>query len=104
MAADIFNEPGPVVSRQYLASKGYNIYGRPGHFTVNFTSPYNSLHQISGFKSEHDARAWIDEARLLEKTTAETAVMPQRAFATPWPAPARGLALYGLWPSRTHGP
>jgi hypothetical protein len=68
MAANISDEPGPVASRQYVASNEYNIYGRPGHFTVNFRSPYNSLHQISGFKSEHDARAWIDEARLLVKT------------------------------------
>jgi hypothetical protein len=65
------DEPAPVASSQYVASSEYNIYGRPGHFTVNFTSPYNSLHslhQISGFKSEHDAQAWIDETRLLAKT------------------------------------
>ena len=62
MAADIFDEPA------FMASDQYKIYGSPGYFTVNFTSPYNSVHQISGFKSEHDARAWIEEARLLIKT------------------------------------
>jgi len=51
-----------------VASNEYNIYGQPGYFTVNFTSPYNSLHQISGFKSEHDAQTWIDETRRLMKT------------------------------------
>lgn len=62
MAAHISDEPASVAHTQY------NIYGRPGYFTVNFTSPYNSLHQISGFKSEHDAQAWIDETKLLIAT------------------------------------
>ena len=43
----------------------YNIYGQPGHFTVNFISPHNSIHQISGFKTEDDAQAWIAEAKVL---------------------------------------
>ena len=68
MTAHISDKPGPAASNQCVASNEYNIYGRPGHFTVNFTSPYNSLHQISGFRSEHDAQAWINEARLLVKT------------------------------------
>ena len=43
----------------------YNIVGQAGYITANFRSPYNSMHQISGFKTERDARAWIAEARLL---------------------------------------
>ena len=46
----------------------YVIYGNPGCFTVNFISPYNSLHQISGFKSKDDAHAWIEETKLLAGT------------------------------------
>jgi hypothetical protein len=46
----------------------YNIYGRDGFFVVNFTSPYNSLHQISGFKTKDDAQAWIAEAKHLAET------------------------------------
>jgi hypothetical protein len=43
----------------------YNVYGQAGCFTVDFTSSYNSIHQISGFKTEDDAQAWVAEARLL---------------------------------------
>lgn len=43
----------------------YNIYGEAGYITVNFKSPYNSMHQISGFKSEDDAKAWIAETKAL---------------------------------------
>lgn len=68
MAAHISDELGPVASSRRAVSSEYSIHGRPGHFTVNFTSPYNSLHQISGFQSERDAQAWIDETRLLVKT------------------------------------
>jgi hypothetical protein len=68
MAAHISDEPGRVAASQHVASNEYNIYGQPGYFTVNFTSPYNSLHQISGFKSEHDAQTWIEETRRLMKT------------------------------------
>ncbi|MGD0104713.1 MAG: hypothetical protein ABSC06_11820 [Rhodopila sp.] len=46
-------------------SAEYAIYGQPGDFTANFRSPYNSIHQISGFKTEDDARAWIAETKLL---------------------------------------
>jgi hypothetical protein len=46
----------------------FNIIARAGLFTVNFRSPYNSLHQISGFKTEHDAQAWVAEARHLAAT------------------------------------
>jgi hypothetical protein len=47
------------------AAERYHIYGEPGYFTVNFTSPHNSLHQISGFKTEEDAHAWIAETKKL---------------------------------------
>ncbi len=50
------------------STDAYNILGQPGFFTVNFTSPLNSLHQISGFKTEDDAQAWIAEARRLVGT------------------------------------
>jgi hypothetical protein len=43
----------------------YNIYSQSGFFTVNFRSPYNSMHQISGFKTEDEAHAWIAETKLL---------------------------------------
>jgi hypothetical protein len=46
----------------------YTIYGEPGCFTVKFTSPHNTLHQFSGFKSEDDALAWIAETRVLAQT------------------------------------
>jgi hypothetical protein len=51
--------------RDSIVSDQYKIGGQPGCFTVNFTSPYNSIHQISGFKSEDEAQAWIAEAKLL---------------------------------------
>src|SRR5271170_2791232 len=34
-----------------------NGQGQPGCFTVNFRSPNNALHQISGFKTEDDAQS-----------------------------------------------
>jgi hypothetical protein len=43
----------------------YIIHGHVGYFTVSFTSPFNSTHQISGFKTEDDAQSWIAEAKLL---------------------------------------
>jgi hypothetical protein len=43
----------------------YHIYERLGYFTVNFTSPQNSVHQINGFTSEEDAHAWIAETKKL---------------------------------------
>jgi hypothetical protein len=43
----------------------YNIYGQAGYITVNFKSPYNSMHQISGFKTEDDAKAWIAETKAM---------------------------------------
>jgi hypothetical protein len=51
--------------RPSLVPDQYRIQGQPGCFTVNFRSPYNSMHQISGFKSEDEAQAWIAEAKLL---------------------------------------
>ena len=46
-------------------TNGFNIYGRPGCFTVNFRSPHNALHQISGFKTEDDAQSWVKTRRLV---------------------------------------
>jgi hypothetical protein len=46
----------------------YNIYGQAGCFTINFSSSYNTMHQISGFKTEDVAQAWVAEARLLVGT------------------------------------
>lgn len=46
----------------------YDIDGSPGQFTARFTSPYNTLHQISGIRSRDDAIAWITEARLLARS------------------------------------
>jgi hypothetical protein len=46
----------------------YTIYGKPGYFTVRYTSPHNSLHQFSGVRSEDDVQAWIAE---LSRTYAE---------------------------------
>jgi hypothetical protein len=46
----------------------YIICGHTGYFTVSFTSPFNSTHQISGFKTEDDAQCWIAEAKLLVGT------------------------------------
>jgi hypothetical protein len=46
----------------------YNIYGQAGCFTINFASSYNTMHQISGFKTEDVAQAWVAEARLLVGT------------------------------------
>jgi hypothetical protein len=46
----------------------YAISGEPGCFTVKFTSPHNTLHQFSGFKSEDEAQAWIAETRVLAQT------------------------------------
>jgi hypothetical protein len=43
----------------------YNIYGKAGYITVAFKSPYNSMHQISGFKTEDDAKAWIAETKAM---------------------------------------
>jgi hypothetical protein len=40
----------------------YNIYGRAGCFTVNFASPNNLIHQVSGFRTEGDAQTWVSEA------------------------------------------
>jgi hypothetical protein len=52
--------------RSSVTESEYNIYGQPGYFTVNFTSPY--MHQMSGFQSEEDAQAWIAETKLLVET------------------------------------
>jgi hypothetical protein len=46
----------------------FTIYGQPGCFTVNFRSPNNALHQISGFKTEDDAQSWVKETRRLIAT------------------------------------
>ncbi len=32
-------------------------------FTARFTSPHNTIHQVSGFKSEDEAQAWMAEAQ-----------------------------------------
>jgi hypothetical protein len=45
--------------------KEFNIYGGMGCFTVDFPSPYNSIHQITGFKTEDAARDWIAETQIL---------------------------------------
>lgn len=46
----------------------FNIVARAGFFIVNFRSPYNSMHQTNGLKTEEDARAWLAEARHLAGT------------------------------------
>ena len=43
----------------------YDINGSPGQFVARFTSPYNTLHQISGVQSRDEAIAWIVETRHL---------------------------------------
>ena len=52
----------------FRSNNEFNIYGQPGCFTVNFRSPYNALHQISGFKTEDDAQSWVKETRRLIAT------------------------------------
>jgi hypothetical protein len=54
--------------RAAMVSNQYTICGQPGYFTVNFTSPHNAIHQITGFKSEDDAQAWIEETKRLVGT------------------------------------
>jgi len=58
------DEAGPDEKVSRICAE-YNIYGEPGDFTAKFRSPYNSIHQISGCKTEDDARAWIAETKLL---------------------------------------
>jgi hypothetical protein len=54
--------------RDSIVSDQYKIGGQPGCFTIHFRSPHNSMHQISGFKSEDEVQAWIAEAKLLIRT------------------------------------
>jgi hypothetical protein len=51
----------------FRSTNEFAIHG-PGCFTVNFRSPNNALHQISGFKTEDDAQSWVKETRRLIAT------------------------------------
>jgi hypothetical protein len=55
--------------RAAMASNPYSITGEAGHYTVKFQSPHNAVHQVSGFKSEDDAQAWITDTRRITKTS-----------------------------------
>ena len=45
----------------------YDIAGSPGQFTARFISPYNTLHQTSGFQTKDEALAWINETGKLTR-------------------------------------
>jgi hypothetical protein len=55
-------------NRAARSSSEYEIFSDGGVFAVRFNSPFNSIHRMSGFKTEDDAQAWIAEAKLLMRT------------------------------------
>jgi hypothetical protein len=43
----------------------YSVLPRGSEFSVRVIFPQNTIHLIGGFKSEADARLWIEEVCLL---------------------------------------
>ncbi len=62
MADHISGEPASIVRDDC------NITAQAGYYAVNFVLPHNAIHQITGFKSEHDAKTWVAEVKHLVRT------------------------------------